>query len=95
MPEPASEKNLIKGIARRCKAVYSGPVDINPAALRTIRQRSGMSVTALAEAAGIKQAHLSNIEAGRRRASAEVAVALAGALKIELPAILANPGRVA
>ena len=66
-------------------------VRINPAALRAIRERSGLSVTALAAAAGIKQAHLSNIEAGRRKASADVAVALARALKVELPAILADP----
>ena len=66
-------------------------VRINPVALRTIRERSGMSVTALAEAAGIKQSHLSNIEAGRRKASADVVVALARALKVELPAILADP----
>lgn len=60
-------------------------------ALREIRSRSGMSVTSLARAAGIKQSHLSNIEAGRRQASDEVIVALARALKVELPAILAEP----
>lgn len=63
-------------------------MQINPAALRVIRERSGMSVTSLAASAGIKQAHLSNIEAGRRQASPEVITALATALKIELPAIL-------
>lgn len=68
---------------------------INPAALRAIRQRSGMSVTALAEAAGIKQPHLTNIEAGRRNASPDVVVALASALKVDLPAILADPDRAA
>lgn len=70
-------------------------MDINPAALRAIRERSGLSVTALADAAGIKQAHLSNIEAGRRRASPEVTKALAAALKIDLVAILATPTQVA
>lgn len=63
----------------------------NPAALRAIRERSGLTVSALAEAAGIKQAHLSNVEAGRRNASPEVVVALAKALKVDLPAILADP----
>jgi transcriptional regulator with XRE-family HTH domain len=66
-------------------------MDLNTAALRVIRERSGLSVTALAMAAGIKQSHLSNIEAGRRRASAEVAVALAQALKVDLLAIVADP----
>lgn len=67
------------------------PMEINPPALRAIRERSGYSVTALAEAAGIKQAHLSNIETGRRKASPEVALALATALKVPLPAILLAP----
>lgn len=64
---------------------------INPSALRAIRERSGMSVSSLAHAAGIKQPHLSNIECGKRQASAELVVALAKALKVELPAILADP----
>lgn len=66
-------------------------MEINPSALREIRRRSGFSVTALAESAGIKQAHLSNIEAGRRNASPEVIKALANALKCDLPAILSCP----
>ncbi len=70
-------------------------MDLNPSALRAIRERSGLSVTALAELSGIKQSHLSNIEAGRRRASAEVSVALAGALKVDLLAILAAPSKAA
>lgn len=68
-------------------------VRLNPTALRTIRERSGFTVTALAEEAGIKQAHLSNIEAGRRNASPEVIKALASALKCDLPAILADPAK--
>lgn len=64
---------------------------LNKAALKALRERSGMTVTALAEAAGVKQAHLSNIEAGRRNASPDVVVALARALKVPLPAILADP----
>lgn len=70
-------------------------MEINPAALRVIRQRSGMTVTSCAEAAGIRQSHLSNIEAGRRKASPEVIIALADALRVELPAILAVPARPA
>lgn len=64
---------------------------INPAALRAIRQRSGMTVTALAAAVGIDRTHLSNIEAGRRSASSEVVIALAKALKVDLPAIILDP----
>lgn len=66
-------------------------MDINPSALRAIRERTGLSVTGLASQAGIKQSHLSNIEAGRRRASNETVVALAQALKVDLAAILADP----
>ena len=84
-----------KGIATPFQIRDGPPVRINPAALRTIRELSGLSVTALAEAAGIKQAHLSNIEAGRRKASADVVVALARALKVEVPAILADPSEKA
>lgn len=64
---------------------------LNPAAVRALRERSGMTVTALALAAGIKQAHLSNIEAGRRNASPEIVKAIASALRVELPAILSDP----
>lgn len=60
-------------------------------ALRAIRERSGLSVSALAQEAEIKQAHLSNIEAGRRQASPEVVVALAKALRVDQAAILADP----
>lgn len=68
---------------------------LNPTALRVIRERSGLSVTDLATRSGIKQPHLSNIEAGRRQASAAVCVALAKALKVDLPAILGDPTSVA
>lgn len=67
---------------------------INGPALRTIRERSGVTQTALATAAGIKRSHLSNIEAGRRNASPDIAIAMAKALKVDLPAILADPAEV-
>lgn len=79
-------------IAVCARIVY---MQIHPAALRAIRERSGMTVTSLAEQSGIRQAHLSNIEAGRRSASPDVIVALAHALKVELPAILKDPETVA
>ncbi len=61
---------------------------VNPAALRVIRERSGLTVTMLADAAGIGQSHLSNIEAGRRQVSEPVALKLAQGLKCPLVAIL-------
>lgn len=64
---------------------------LNHVALRALRERSGLTVTALADAAGIKQSHLSNIEAGRRNPSPDVAVAIARALKVDVVAILADP----
>jgi|GEM_PF-1591550 len=79
------------GVARGCWAWLDAGVLINGVALRTIRERSGMSLSALAASAGIKHPHLSNIEAGRRNASPELAQALARALKVELLAILADP----
>jgi transcriptional regulator with XRE-family HTH domain len=66
-------------------------MQIHHAALRTIRERSGMTVTALAAASGIKQSHLSNIELGKRPASDELIIALAKALKVDLPSILRDP----
>lgn len=64
---------------------------INHSALRAIRERSGLSVTELAELAGIRQAHLSNIEAGRRQCSELTGVALARELKVPITAILSDP----
>lgn len=66
-------------------------MEINPDALRTIRERSGLTVTALAEMAGTKQAHLSNIEAGRRQASPALIGALAEALRAPLTSIIKVP----
>ncbi len=54
-----------------------------------------MSQSALAAAAGIRQPHLSLIEAGKRQADDEVIVKLARALRVELPAILADPNEPA
>ncbi len=68
---------------------------INGSALRTIRERSGLSQTALAAAAGTDRSHLSNIESGRRNCSDELCVALAKALKVDLPSILSDPAEAA
>ncbi|HEY5154932.1 MAG TPA: helix-turn-helix transcriptional regulator [Acidimicrobiales bacterium] len=63
---------------------------INPYALRAIRERSGLSVSALAELAGASQPHLSNIERGRRQASPDLICRLAKALKVPTVALLAD-----
>lgn len=70
-------------------------VIVNGAALRTIRERSGLTQTALARLVGTDRSHLSNIENGRRNCSDELVIAIARALKIDLPAILADPTEVA
>lgn len=50
-----------------------------------------MSVKGLAETVGMDPNHLSNIEAGRRQTGDETILALARALKVELPAIITDP----
>jgi transcriptional regulator with XRE-family HTH domain len=66
-------------------------MQLNRHALRIIRERSGLSASALASRAGISQPHLSNIERGRRQASPEVARRLACGLRVPLVALLAEP----
>jgi DNA-binding XRE family transcriptional regulator len=63
-------------------------VQLNRHALRAIRERSGLSRTALAQRAGISQPHLSNLELGRRQASEQVVVRLAAALAVPVPALV-------
>jgi len=64
---------------------------LNPDALDAIRQRSGLSVSALAELAGVQRAHMSNILAGRRTASDEAIVAVSAGLKVPVTAIICDP----
>lgn len=59
----------------------------NPAALRVIRERTGMKVTALAVAAGIDRSNLTHIESGRRRGTPDQLVAIARALDVPVTAI--------
>lgn len=54
-----------------------GGMELNGAALRVIRERSGYSVSALAREVKMSQAHLSNIELGRRQPSPAAAKRLA------------------
>lgn len=66
-------------------------MQINGEALRVIRERSGLTGTALANEVGVDRTHLSHIEAGRKQASNDLARRLAAALKIPLVAILSGP----
>lgn len=68
---------------------------INYAALRAIRERSGLSVTQLSELSGVGRSHLANIEAGRRDASEQNIKALAEALKVPTVAIINGPAEAA
>ena len=62
--------------------------EVNPEALRNLRVKDGLSVTALAAKAGIGRAHLSNIEAGRRGCSPAALKRLAEALAVPVSALL-------
>jgi len=61
---------------------------VNRHALRVIRERSGLTLSALALLAGISQPHLSNIERGRRQASPALLLRLAESLKVPVVALL-------
>jgi transcriptional regulator with XRE-family HTH domain len=60
---------------------------INRFAVRAIREAKQVTVSGLARDSGIGQAHLSNIEAGRRKVSDEVIVKLAENLGVDIRAI--------
>lgn len=64
---------------------------INPFALTEIRKRSGLSGSALARQVDISPGHMHDLESGRRQPSPDLIQRLARALKVPLPAILADP----
>lgn len=65
----------------------------NGHAIRAIRRRSNLNISALAAAAGIRQPHMSLIEAGKRQPSDDVAMRIAAALGCDdLRAIQCSPG---
>lgn len=66
-------------------------MQVNPHALRVIRERSGLSVSDLARMAGLSQPHLSNIETGKRQASPAALRHLADALQVPLLALIGGP----
>ena len=62
----------------------------NGAAIRAIRERSGLTCSELARAAQIDRTHLHRIESGERRGTHAQVVRIAEALKVPLLAII-NP----
>lgn len=58
-------------------------IRVNPGSLRRHREAMGLSLGELAKRADTNYSHLSNIEAGRRRASLELIKRLATALCME------------
>lgn len=60
----------------------------NHKALRAIRERTGVTATALARQCGIDKSNYAHIEAGRRNGTDTQIVALARALKIDVTAII-------
>lgn len=58
--------------------------------IRTIREASGQSQVNLAQAAGISQGYLSQLEAGEREPTLSIAARLAQALKISLDELAAG-----
>lgn len=61
---------------------------INPEALRAIRERTGLSVSEFARQSVTVPSHVSNIEAGRRQASADLISRFADVLKVPVTAII-------
>lgn len=69
---------------------------VNGAALRVIRERSGLSVKELVEAVreegiDVHEDHVRNIELGHKQPSPKLLGAIASALKVTRVALLASP----
>lgn len=58
--------------------------------LRAIREEQGGRLVDIADRAGISPQYLSEIERGRKEPSSEMIAAVAGALGVDLPALLVN-----
>jgi transcriptional regulator with XRE-family HTH domain len=68
-------------------------MELNGAAIKVIRERSGLSITAAAARANVSQPTWSNWERGQRRATPEKVKAICSVLAIEdVTAILAVHG---
>ena len=68
-------------------------MELHGPALRTIRERTGITVTELARRVGCTQGHLSSLEAENRPASDTLIVAIARELRTDLAAIIRDPGQ--
>lgn len=64
---------------------------INRFALSELRERSGLTKSQFARALDCGPPHITDIEAGRRHPSPDLARRMADVLKVPLVAILANP----
>lgn len=60
---------------------------LNGDALKAIRERTGLSITQLANASGVDRTVVTRLESGERRGTAAQLVALAQALNVPLTAI--------
>jgi DNA-binding XRE family transcriptional regulator/PHD/YefM family antitoxin component YafN of YafNO toxin-antitoxin module len=56
------------------------------------REYRGLTISALAERAGLSQSYLSQIEAGKREGRVSVLVRIASALSVDLEDLIANSG---
>jgi len=63
-------------------------MQLNPAALKALRERSGLSQTQLADSSSIRRDTLNHLEHGRRTATEQQIVALAHALHVPVTALI-------
>lgn len=56
--------------------------------IRELREKKGMGQKQLAEAAGVSQPYMSDLEAGRRGAKADTLSRIAAALEVPLDALI-------
>ena len=68
-----------------------GPVKANGDAIKTIRERTRLTKTELADAAGIDRTQLHRIESGERNGTDKQIGAIADALKCPVTAIIQWP----
>ena len=67
--------------------IWCPSVRINPTALRVIRERTGLTQTAVAHAAGIARPNYSFLEAGKRKGTGEQIRRIADVLRVPISAI--------
>ena len=65
---------------------------MNPATLTAMRVLAGFSQAELARRSGVSQGHISELEAGDKKASPKTIKRLADALAVPMPALLSVTG---